>query len=79
MPLISWTVGKAIWRASLTSRDIASGIELNAGGPDRRRRILEQAQEVSLSRGVGFGEHMLQMGSHGWLTDTEHVGGFLAA
>src|SRR5262245_3165724 len=47
--------------------------------PDRRRRVLQQAQEIGLPGRVGFEENALQMGTRGWLTDAEHVGRLLGA
>jgi hypothetical protein len=36
-------------------------------GPDRRRRVLQQAQEVGLPKRVGLGENVQQVGAHGRL------------
>lgn len=48
-------------------------------GPNLRRRVLQQAQEVGLPGRVGLREDVLQVAAHGRLTDAEHVGRFLAA
>jgi hypothetical protein len=41
---------------------------------NRRRRGPQQAEQVGLRQRMSFGEHVLQMGPHGGLADTEHVG-----
>jgi hypothetical protein len=41
---------------------------------NRRRRGPQQAEQVGLPQRMGFREHVLQMGPHGGLADTAHVG-----
>jgi hypothetical protein len=78
-PCTHWDSAALSWR---TPKQAQNGPRASDGALRRARgwrRALQQAQQVRLSRRTGLGEDILQVGSHRWLADAEHIRRFLAA